>query len=115
MAWIGKKDYRFAIARFKDFLKKYPKSKLAGSAQYRIGEGHYALREFEQAIIEFDAVRTRQPQEERAAAALLRQGFAFAELGENANARVLLQELSEKFAQTPEAVQARLRLKSLSS
>ena len=116
-AWRGleKKDYRSAIARFRDFVKKYPKSKLAGSAQYRIGESHYALREFEQAIIEFDAVRTRYPDEDKAPAALLRQAFAFAELGENSNARVLLQELTEKYAQTPEAVQAKLRLKSLPS
>jgi tol-pal system protein YbgF len=117
VAWRGleKRDYRFAIARFKDFLNKYPKSKLAGSAHYRIGESHFALREFEQAIIEFDAVRTRYPQEGKAAAALLRQALSFAELGENSNARVLLQELTEKFAQTPEAVQAKLRLKSLPS
>jgi tol-pal system protein YbgF len=116
-AWraLEKKDHRSAIARFRDFLKKYPKSKLAASAHYRIGESHYALREFEQAIIEFDAVRTQYPQNEKAPAALLRQAFAFAELGENSNARVLLQELTEKYAQTPEAVQAKLRLKSLPS
>lgn len=48
-AWraVEKKDYRIAISRFKDFLKKYPKSKLAGNAQYWIGECHYALREFD--------------------------------------------------------------------
>jgi TolA-binding protein len=35
VAWrtLEKKDHRSAIARFKDFLKKYPKSRLAGNAQ----------------------------------------------------------------------------------
>ncbi len=36
-----KKDYRAAIARFKDFLKRNPKSKLAANAQYSIGESHF--------------------------------------------------------------------------
>ena len=116
-AWrvLEKKDYRNAIPRFKDFIKKYPKSTLAGNAQYWIGESHYALREFEQAIIEFDAVRTRYPQTEKVAPSLLKQAYAFAELGENQNARVLLQEIVDKYAQTPEGTQAQQKLKTLES
>jgi tol-pal system protein YbgF len=112
---LGRKDYRFAIARFKDFLQKHPQSKLADSAQYWIGESHYALREFEQAIVEFDAVRSKYPQGEKVPAALLKQGFAFAELGENANAKLILQQVVDKYAQTPEAVQAKQKLQSLES
>jgi len=116
-AWrtLEKRDYRNAIARFKDFVRKYPKSTLAGNAQYWIGESHYALREFEQAIIELDAVRTRYPQSEKVAPSLLRQAYAFADLGENRNARVLLQEVVDKYAQTPEATQAQQKLKTLES
>jgi tol-pal system protein YbgF len=117
VAWrnLEKRDYRVAIARFKDFQKKYPKSNLAGNAQYWIGESHYALREFDQAIIEFDAVRTKYPEAAKIPAALLKQAYAFAELGENTNARLLLQEVVEKYAQTPEAIQAKQKLKSLES
>lgn len=116
-AWrtLDKKDYKAAIARFKEFIKKYPKSTLAGNAQYWIGESHYALREFDLAIIEFDAVRRRHPQGEKVPAALLKQGFAFAELGEKVNARLILQEVVEKYPQSAEAVRARQRLKSLES
>ena len=115
-AWrsLDKKDYKGALARFKDFLKKYPKSKLAGNAQYWIGECHYALKEFDQAILEFDAVR-KYPQSEKVPAALLKQGFAFAELGEKVNARLILQEVIEKYPQSPEAVRAKQRLKTLES
>ena len=112
---LGKKDYRFAITRFRDFLQKHPQSKLADSAQYWIGESHYALREFEQAIVEFDAVRSKYPQGEKVPAALLKQGFAFAELGENANAKLILQQVVDKYAQTPEAVQAKQKLQSMES
>lgn len=116
-AWraLDKKDYKAAIVRFKEFIKKYPKSTLAGNAQYWIGESHYALREFDLAIIEFDAVRRRHPQGEKVPAALLKQGFAFAELGEKVNARLILQEVVEKYPQSAEAVRARQRLKSLES
>ncbi len=116
-AWrlLDKKDYKAAITRFKDFLKKYPKSNLANNAQYWIGESHYALREFDQAIIEFDAVRRKYPQGEKVPAALLKQGFAFAELGEKVNARLVLQEVAEKYPNSPEAAKAKLRLKALES
>lgn len=116
-AWraLEKKDYRLAVTRFKEFLQKHPKSRLANNAQYWIGESHYALREFDQAILEFDAVRSRYPQGDKVPAALLKQGFAFAELGEKVNARLILQEVVEKYAQSPEAVQAKQRLKSLES
>jgi tol-pal system protein YbgF len=112
---LERRDYRLAIARFKEFLKKYPKSNLADNAQYWIGESHYGLREFDQAIIEFDAVRRRYPQGEKVPAALLKQGFAFAELGEKLNARLVLQEVLEKFPDSPEAGKARLRLKTIES
>lgn len=117
IAWraLEKKDYRVAISRFKEFLQKHPKSTLAKNAQYWIGESHYALREFDQAILEFDAVRSRYPQADKVPAALLKQGFAFAELGEKVNARLILQEVVEKYAQSPEAVQAKQKLRSLES
>ena len=117
VAWrnLEKRDYRIAIARFKDFQKKHPKSSLAANAQYWIGESHYALREFDQAVIEFDTVRTKHPEAANVPAALLKQAYAFAELGENTNARLLLQEVVEKYAQTPEATQAKQKLKSLES
>jgi tol-pal system protein YbgF len=117
VAWrnLEKRDYRSAIARFKDFQKKHPKSNLGVNAQYWIGESHYALREFDQAIVEFDAVRSRYPEGEKVPSALLKQAFAFADLGENPNARLLLQEVVEKYAQTPEATQAKQKLKSLES
>ena len=115
-AWrtLDKKDYRAAISRFKEFIKKYPKSTLAVNAQYWVGESYYALKEFDRAVVEFDAVR-KYPQGEKTPAALLKQGFSFAELGEKVNARLILQEVVERYPQSPEAVRAKQRLKSLES
>ena len=116
-AWraLEKKDYKLAVGRFKEFLKKHAKSRLAVNAQYWLGECHYALREFDQAIIEFDAVRRKYPQGDKVPAALLKQGYAFAELGEKVNARLILQEVVEKYPQSSEAAKAKLKLKALES
>lgn len=116
-AWrlVERKNYKAAIARFKEFLKKHPQSEYADNAQYWIGESHYALREFDQAILEFDVVRRRYPKGDKVPAALLKQGFAFAELGDKVDARLILQELVDRYPQSPEAGKAKQKLKSLES
>jgi len=63
----------------------------------------------------FYEVRRRYPQSDKVPAALLRQGFAFAELGEKLNARLVLQDVVEKYPQSPESVRAKQKLKSLES
>jgi TolA-binding protein len=37
-------DYNSAITRFKDFLRQYPQSTLAGNAQYWLGESYYVTQ-----------------------------------------------------------------------
>ncbi|MGH7816004.1 MAG: tol-pal system protein YbgF [Candidatus Binatia bacterium] len=115
-AWrsFEKKDYQAAVSRFREFVKRNGKSRLAAAAQFWLGESHFALKEFEKAIVAYDEVR-RYAQTDKVAAALLRQGFAFAELGEKLNARLVLQELVEKFPQSAEAPRAKQRLKALES
>ncbi|MBI2359565.1 MAG: tol-pal system protein YbgF [Deltaproteobacteria bacterium] len=115
LALMERKDFRGAIARFKDFLNKHPESDLADNAQYWIGEGHYALREFDQAILEFDAVRRKYPKGDKVPAALLKLGFAFAELGDKIDARLILQELIGRYPQSEEALKAQQKLKTLES
>jgi tol-pal system protein YbgF len=116
-AWqaLDNKDYKVALTRFREFGKKYPKSKLSENAQYWVGECYYAMKQYDQAILEFDAVRRKFPQGEKVPAALLKQGFAFADLGEKVNARLILQEVIEKYPQSPEALTAKQRLKALES
>jgi tol-pal system protein YbgF len=116
-AWrlLERKEYRAALARFKEFLKRHPQSEYADNAQYWIGESHYALREFDQAILEFDVVRRKYPKGDKVPAAILKQGFAFAELGDKVDARLILQELIDRYPQSPEAGKAKQKLKALES
>jgi len=114
------KDYRSAISRLREFIKRHPQSEYADNAQYWIGESYYALKEFEQAIIEFDEVERKYPNGDKVPAALLKQGFAFAELGSKdvrfkVDARLILQKLIERYPKSEEAGMARQRLKALES
>ncbi len=112
---VERKDYRKAIARLNYFLRKHPQSKYADNAQYWIGESYYALKEFDQAILEYDAVRRKYPSGNKVPAALLKQGFAFAELGDKVDARLILQELIARYPQSKEAVMAKKKVKALES
>lgn len=112
---IDKKDYRPAISRLREFMKRNPNSELSDNAQYWIGECHYALKEFDQAILEFDQVRRKYPKGDKVPAALLKQGFAFAELGDKLDARLILQELIDRYPLSAEATRAKEKLKSLQS
>ncbi|MFQ5682619.1 MAG: tol-pal system protein YbgF [Candidatus Binatia bacterium] len=112
---LEQKDYRGAIARFKEFLKKHPKNDYSDNAQYWIGESHYALKEFDQAILEFDTVRRNYPEGDKVPASLLKLGFAFAELGDKVDARLILQKLIDRYPQSSEVVKAKQKLKALES
>lgn len=112
---MEQKDYRASITRFKEFLKKYSKSDYADNAQYWIGEGYYALREFDRAILEFDAVRRRYPEGDKVPGSLLKLGYAFAELGDKVDARLILQELIDRYPQSQETTKAKQKLKALES
>jgi tol-pal system protein YbgF len=116
-AWkfLEARDYQTALVRFQEFLKRNPDSEYADNAQYWIGECYYGLRQFDQAILEFDAVRRKYPQGDKVPAALLKQAYAFAELGDKVDARLILQELIVRYPQSEEATKAKQKLKALES
>ncbi|OQY50811.1 MAG: hypothetical protein B6240_00975 [Desulfobacteraceae bacterium 4572_87] len=56
-----KEKYEEAIVGFKNFLKKYPKSKLADNAAFWIGESYMSMKKYEQAILAFQKVIKKYP------------------------------------------------------
>jgi len=114
-AWkrLREKDYRGAIQQFKKFVDDHPNSSLTDNAQYWIGESHYALKEFDQAILEFDEVRKKYPDGNKAPDAWLKIGLAFAELGNRVDARLILQEVINRYPQSDAAKKARDKIQAL--
>ena len=60
----------------------------------------------------FDEVIRKYPEDNKVPAALLKQGYAFAELKDVRNAR-FLQQVQQKYPNSPEAQQATEKLKQL--
>ncbi|UCD86457.1 MAG: tol-pal system protein YbgF [Desulfobacterales bacterium] len=106
-------QYENARELFRSFLKQYPKSEMADSAQFWLGEIYYHEKWYEKAILEYQKVIEDYPKGNKIPSALLKQGFAFLNLGDNANAGLILKELIRKFPDSNEANVAKNKLKTL--
>ncbi len=106
-------DNENARIQFENFINKYPDSDNADNSRFWIAESYYVEKWFEKAILEYQKVLEDYPNSNKLPAARLKQGYAFAELGEKANARLILKELIKKHPGTKEAGYAREKLKKL--
>ncbi len=98
---------------FESFLKKYPDSDNADNARFWIADSYYRDKWYEKAILEYQKVVVNYAKGNKVPAAMLKQGYAFSNLGEDANAKLVLKELVKKFPGTREADIAREKLKKL--
>lgn len=106
-------DLNAAREGFKNFLKQYPKSENADNAQFWIGETYYREKWYEKAILEYQKVIEAYPKGNKIEASLLKQGFAFFNLGDKANARLILSDLIKKYPKSNEANIAENKLKAM--
>jgi tol-pal system protein YbgF len=113
MELYHEEKYEEAIAGFKNFLQKYPKSKLADNAAFWIGESYMALNQHEQAILAFQKVIKKYPNGNKVPNALLRQALAFYELNDKTSAKLLLAKIIKQYPKSSEAKIARNKLKTL--
>jgi tol-pal system protein YbgF len=102
-----------AIQGFQDYLTAYPNTDLSDNAQYWIGECHYAEKKYKEAIADFDKLLKQWPRSDKAAAALLKKGYALIELGQKPEAVVQLQYVIHEYPSAEEARLARARLKAM--
>jgi tol-pal system protein YbgF len=103
-------DYAGAVAGFNGFLKAYPRSPLASSAQYWIGNAQYARRDYKGSIATQRQLLKEFPDSSKAPDALLNIGSAQADMGDNAAARKTLEELISRYPKSDAATRARQRL-----
>ena len=105
--------YEEAIAGFKNFIKKFPKSELLDNAQYWIGESYMGLKQYEQAILAFQTVIKKYPKGNKVPNAILRQALAFYEIKDKTSARLLLKKLIKKYPKSSEAKIAKAKLRTM--
>jgi tol-pal system protein YbgF len=106
-------DFEAARSDFESIIKDFPKSEHADNAQFWIGEIYYREKWYEKAILEYQKVIENYPKGNKVPASLLKQGFAFISLGDKANARLILKELSQKHPETNEGKIALQKIKEL--
>ncbi|NVM21059.1 MAG: tol-pal system protein YbgF [Desulfobacterales bacterium] len=106
-------EHEAARELFQDLLKQYPKSVNADNAQFWIGEIYYREKWYEKAILEYQKVIEKHPNGNKVQSAFLKQGMAFLNLGDKANARLILKELVRKYPDSREAKIAKENLKTL--
>ncbi len=110
---FDQEDFEAARSGFEAIIKDFPNSEHADNAQFWIGEIYYREKWYEKAILEYQKVIENYPKGNKVPASLLKQGFAFISLGDKANARLILKELSKKFPDSNEGKIAIQKLKEL--
>ena len=106
-------DMQAAREGFEKLIAEFPDSRYADNAQYFIGETYYREKWYEKAILEYQKVIENFPDGNKVAAALLKQGLAFINIGERNNARLILKDLATRFPGTQEAKTAQQKLDTL--
>ena len=108
-----KGNYDLAVDSFKLYRQQFPESPLADNALYWIGECRYSQRKFEEAIDAFDDLILTYPQGDKAAAAHLKKGLSFIELGRKPEALAALKLLVAKYPLEEEARIAQDKIREL--
>jgi len=106
-------DYKGVGAAFSSFLKRYPQSSYAPSAQYWTGNALYAQGDYKGAIKAQQAVIEKYPGNPKVADAMLNIGSAYIELKKKPEAKKTLDALIARYPESPAAQAARKKLAAL--
>lgn len=105
---------RDAVARFRDVYTTWPSAPNAAEAAFRSGQLLAGEGRWRDALVAYGWVYERAPRSERAPAAMLGMADAMLELDElKQDARVVLEELVQKYPRSEAAAEARERLAKL--
>jgi tol-pal system protein YbgF len=107
----GKND--LALQECSDYIKFYPNTDLAGNCYFYLGEIQFRQANYQQAAQSYDQVLQNFPSGNKAASAQLKKGFALIELGKQDDGVAELRHVIQRYPHSPEALQARDRLRKL--
>ena len=102
-----------ATQEFSDYIKFYPNTDLAGNCYFYLGEIQFRQANYQQAAQSYDQVLQNFPTGTKVASAQLKKGFALIELGKQDDGVQELRHLIQRYPHSPEALQARERLRKL--
>jgi tol-pal system protein YbgF len=94
-------------------MKEFPQDELADNAQFWIAETYYGEKDYETAILAYEAVLKKYPKSEKAQGALLKQGFSFVEIGDKKTGKTILDKLIEIYPESREAELAKKKIEEI--
>ena len=106
-------DFKGAQTGFANFIKRYPRSSLAPSALFWLGDAQYATRDYKEAITNFRSLLTASPNHQRAPEAMLSIANCQIELKDTRAARSTLESLVKTYPQSEAAQAGKERLSRL--
>lgn len=106
-------DFKGAQTGFANFIKRYPRSNLAPSALFWLGNAQYATRDYKEAITNFRSLLTASPNHQRAPEAMLSIANCQIELKDTRAARATLESLVKTYPQSEAAQAGKERLSRL--
>ncbi|MGQ9499728.1 MAG: tol-pal system protein YbgF [Dissulfurimicrobium sp.] len=113
MELFKEKDFNGAKKLFQSYIDKNPNGKLMDNAFFWIGECEYNLEHFEEAILAYQKVISQFPKSNKAPDAMLKQGMAFAKLGDKQSARIVLEKLIRQHPDSEQAARAKKQIATL--
>lgn len=105
--YLLQQDYGAAEAAFADFLTRYPGDKLAGNAQYWLGESYYVRGRYKDAAGAFLKGYQNHAQSSKAPDSLLKLAMSLHRMGQKQAACSSYAELNQRFPKAPKHVKAR--------
>lgn len=103
-------NYAASLQSFVNFVRTYPKSPLAPSAQYWVGNAHYALKDYRAAISSQRTLITTYPDSQKVPDAMLNISSSQIELGDTSGAKRTLDDLVQRYPASEAADRAKKRL-----
>ena len=104
-------EYQKALDMWTEMTHHFPDHKLTPNAYFWQGEACYQLQDFDNATLKYNRVIENYKKSTKYPAALLKQGLSYYALDNPADGQLRLQELLEKFPDSPEARRAELVFK----
>ena len=102
-----------ATQEFSDYIKFYPNTDLAGNCYFYLGEIEFRQGNYQQAAQSYDQVLQNFPTGNKSASAQLKKGLSLIELGKQEDGVAELRRVIQRYPKSPEALQARERLKKM--
>lgn len=110
---VKNKHYNDALNAMNDFVQKYPKDGYTANAQYWLGELYLIKKDYPKAIEHFNVVLEQFPISSKAAASMLKTGYAYAAQGNKEEAKKFLQQVVRAYPKTPTAQLADAKLRTI--